>query len=74
MANKRIIDVDVVDTTTENDYIYINQNQALKQIKRSSIPKPSYSAQEVGALPDTTTTLPNPKNFVIVQGDLKKTI
>lgn len=72
MANKRIIDVDVVSTINENDFLFINQQQSLKQIKKSDIPKPSYTADEVGALPKTTKTLPNPKHFVITQGEQKK--
>lgn len=45
------------------DYLFINQGQSIKQIKKSDIPKPIYTAEEVGALPNTTiipTALPNP--------------
>lgn len=71
MANKRIIDVDVVNSITETDYIFINQNSTLKQIQKSDIQKPTYTADEVGALPKTTKALPNPKNLVIIQGGVR---
>lgn len=63
MANKKITDVDVVSTVSDADYLFVNQCQSIKQIKKSDIPKPIYTAEEVGALPNTTiipTTLPNP--------------
>lgn len=60
MANKKITDVDVVSTVSDADYLFVNQGQSIKQIKKSDIPKPIYTAEEVGALPNTTTTLPNP--------------
>ena len=63
MANKKITDVDVVSTVSDADYLFVNQDQSIKQIKKSDIPKPIYTAEEVGALPNTTiipTTLPNP--------------
>ena len=60
MANKKITDVDVVSTINDADYLFVNQGQSIKQIKKSDIPKPIYTAEEVGALPNTTTTLPNP--------------
>lgn len=63
MANKKITDVDVVSTVSDADYLFVNQGQSIKQIKKSDIPKPTYTAEEVGALPNTTiipTTLPNP--------------
>ena len=60
MANKKITDVDVVSTVSDADYLFVNQGQSIKQIKKSDIPKPTYTADEVGALPNTTTTLPNP--------------
>lgn len=63
MANKKITDVDVVSAINDADYLFVNQGQSIKQIKKSDIPKPIYTAEEVGALPNTTiipTTLPNP--------------
>lgn len=63
MANKKITDVDVVSTVSDADYLFVNQCQSIKQIKKKDIPKPIYTAEEVGALPNTTiipTTLPNP--------------
>ena len=63
MANKKITDVDVVSTVSDADYLFVNQGQSIKQIKKSDIPKPIYTAEEVGALPNTTiipTTLPSP--------------
>ena len=60
MANKKITDVDVVSTVSDADYLFVNQGQSIKQIKKSDIPKPIYTAEEVGALPNTTTALPNP--------------
>ena len=63
MANKKITDVDVVSTVSDADYFFVNQGQSIKQIKKSDIPKPIYTAEEVGALPNTTiipTALPNP--------------
>lgn len=63
LANKKITDVDVVSTVSDADYLFVNQGQSIKQIKKSDIPKPIYTAEEVGALPNTTiipTTLPNP--------------
>ena len=60
---KKITDVDVVSTINDADYLFVNQNSAIRQIKKSDIPKPIYTAEEVGALPNTTiipTTLPNP--------------
>lgn len=54
MANKKITDVDVVSVINDTDFLFINQGDALKQIKKSDIPKPTYTAEEVGALPDTT--------------------
>ena len=60
MANKKITDVDVVSTVSDADYLFVNQGQSIKQIKKLDIPKPIYTAEEVGALPNTTTTLPNP--------------
>ena len=66
MANKKITDVDVVSTVSDADYLFVNQGQSIKQIKKSDIPKPTYTAEEVGALPNTTiipTTLPNPNSL-----------
>lgn len=63
LANKKITDVDVVSTVSDADYLFVNQGQSIKQIKKSDIPKPIYTAEEVGALPNTTiipTALPNP--------------
>lgn len=54
MANKKITDVDVVTTLTDSDYLFVNQGQSIKQIKKSDIPKPIYTASEVGA--DTAGT------------------
>ena len=54
MANKKITDVDIVSVINDTDYLFINQGDALKQIKKSDIPKPTYTAEEVGALPNTT--------------------
>ena len=77
MANKRIIDVDVVSTINENDFLFINQQQSLKQIKKSDIPKPSYTADEVGALPKTkisTLSLAALETACNCTGRTKKTI
>ena len=60
MANKKLTEVTAVSTINDADYLFVNQNQAIRQIKKSDIPKPTYTADEVGALPNTTTTLPNP--------------
>ena len=60
MANKKLTEVTTVSTINDADYLFVNQNQAIRQIKKSDIPKPTYTADEVGALPNTTTTLPNP--------------
>lgn len=49
MANKKITDVDVVSTVSDADYLFVNQGQSIKQIKKSDIPKPIYTAEEVGA-------------------------
>lgn len=68
MANKKITDVDVVSTVSDADYLFVNQGQSIKQIKKSDIPKPIYTAEEVGALPNTTTTLPNPYPLTFTGG------
>ena len=39
MANKKIIDVDVVSTINDADYLFVNQNSAIRQIKKSNIIK-----------------------------------
>ena len=57
MANKKITDVDVVSTVSDADYLFVNQGQSIKQIKKSDIPKPIYTAEEVGA--DTAGTAEN---------------
>lgn len=57
MANKKITDVDVVSTVSDADYLFVNQGQSIKQIKKSDIPKPIYTASEVGA--DTAGTAEN---------------
>lgn len=49
MANKRITDVDEVSVINSTDSLFINQNGTLKQIKKSNIPKPTYTSDEVGA-------------------------
>lgn len=68
MANKKITDVDVVSTVSDADYLFVNQGQSIKQIKKSDIPKPIYTAEEVEALPNTTTTLPNPYPLTFTGG------
>lgn len=37
MANKKITDVDIVSNVTDDDYLFINQGAAIKQIKRTTI-------------------------------------
>ena len=39
MANKKITDVDVVSTINDADYLFVNQNSAIRQIKKSDIIK-----------------------------------
>lgn len=39
MANKKITDVDVVSTINDADYLFVNQNSAIRQIKKSNIIK-----------------------------------
>lgn len=39
MANKKITDVDVVSTVNYADYLFVNQNSAIRQIKKSDIIK-----------------------------------
>ena len=34
LANKKITDVDVVGNVTDDDYLFINQGAAIKQIKK----------------------------------------
>lgn len=76
MANKKITDVDVVSTVSDADYLFVNQGQSIKQIKKSDIPKPIYTAEEVGALPDTTkipsktSDLQNDSGFLTEHQDL----
>lgn len=76
MANKKITDVDVVSTVSDADYLFVNQGQSIKQIKKSDIPKPIYNAEEVGALPNTTkipsktSDLQNDSGFLTEHQDL----
>lgn len=76
MANKKITDVDVVSTINDADYLFVNQGQSIKQIKKSDIPKPTYTAEEVGALPYTTkipsktSDLQNDSGFLTEHQDL----
>lgn len=76
MANKKITDVDVVSTVSDADYLFVNQGQSIKQIKKSDIPKPIYTAEEVGALPNTTkipsktSDLQNDSGFLTEHQDL----
>ena len=76
MANKKITDVDVVTTLTDSDYLFVNQGQSIKQIKKSDIPKPIYTASEVGALPvgtkipSKTSDLKNDSGFLTEHQDL----
>ena len=37
MANKKITDVDIVSNVTDDDYLFINQGAAIKQIKKTTI-------------------------------------
>lgn len=37
MANKKITDVDIVSSVTDDDYLFINQGAAIKQIKKTTI-------------------------------------
>lgn len=37
MANKKITDVDIVSNVTDDDYLFINQGAAIKQIKKTII-------------------------------------
>ena len=37
MANKKITDVDVASTINDADYLFVNQNSAIRQIKKSNI-------------------------------------
>lgn len=37
MANKKITDVDIVSDVTDDDYLFINQGAAIKQIKKTTI-------------------------------------
>lgn len=60
MAERKITEVATVSTINDNDYLFVNQNAAVRQVRKADIPKPIYTAEEVGALPDTTTALPNP--------------
>lgn len=39
MANKKITDVDIVSDVTDDDYLFINQGAAIKQIKKTTILK-----------------------------------
>ena len=50
MANKKITDVDVVGNVTDDDYLFINQGAAIKQIKKTTIFK---------SLTDSINTLTN---------------
>lgn len=50
MANKKITDVDVVSNVTDDDYLFINQGAAIKQIKKTTIFK---------SLTDSINTLTN---------------
>lgn len=76
MANKKITDVDVVTTLTDSDYLFVNQGQSIKQIKKLDIPKPTYTASEVGALPvgtkipSKTSDLQNDSGFLTEHQDL----
>lgn len=76
MANKKITDVDVVSTVSDADYLFVNQGQSIKQIKKSDIPKPIYTAEEVGALskdtkiPSKTSDLTNDSGYLTEHQDL----
>ena len=76
MANKKITDVDVVSTVSDADYLFVNQGQSIKQIKKSDIPKPTYTADEVGALskdtkiPSKTSDLTNDSGYLTEHQDL----
>lgn len=37
MANKKITDVDIVSNVTDDDYLFINQGAAIKQIQKTTI-------------------------------------
>ena len=37
LANKKITDVDIVSNVTDDDYLFINQGAAIKQIKKTII-------------------------------------
>ena len=50
MANKKITDVDIVSDITDDDYLFINQGAAIKQIKKTTIFK---------SLTDSINTLTN---------------
>lgn len=50
MANKKITDVDIVSNVTDDDYLFINQGAAIKQIKKTTIFK---------SLTDSINTLTN---------------
>lgn len=76
LANKKITDVDVVSTINDADYLFVNQGQSIKQIKKSDIHKPIYTASEVGALPvgtkipSKTSDLQNDSGFLTEHQDL----
>lgn len=53
MANKKITDVDIVSNVTDDDYLFINQGAAIKQIKKTTIFK---------SLTDSINTLTNSLN------------
>lgn len=53
MANKKITDVDIVSDITDDDYLFINQGAAIKQIKKTNIFK---------SLTDSINTLTNSLN------------
>lgn len=65
MASKKITELDIVTSMTNEDMVYINQNQAIKQIKKSNMPKPKYNAEEVGAVDkNNVATLAEIKTFL----------
>ena len=39
MANKKITDVDIVNTINDADYLFVNQNSVIRQFKKSNIIK-----------------------------------
>lgn len=65
MASKKITEIDIISSMTDEDMVYINQGNALKQIKKSNMPKPKYTATEVGAVDKTNVaTLAEIKSFL----------